>query len=119
MLLLKNAEIYAPAPMGRADILAAGGRILRIEPGIVLPSSYAEEVDASGLVAVPGFIDGHVHMTGGGGEGGYATRTPELLLSDAVRGGVTTVVGCLGTDGVTRTPRRAVGEGEGASTKKG
>ncbi|MBE3073235.1 MAG: hypothetical protein IMZ67_09685, partial [Acidobacteria bacterium] len=37
--------------------------------------------------AVPGFIDAHVHMTGGGGEGGYATRTPELLLSDAIRGG--------------------------------
>ena len=113
MLLLKNADIYAPAPMGRADILAAGGRILRIEPGIVLPSSYAEEVDASGLVAVPGFIDGHVHMTGGGGEGGYATRTPELMLSDAVRGGVTTVVGCLGTDGVTRTPAGLLAKAKG------
>ena len=104
MLLIKNADVYAPAGMGRADILAAGGRILRIEPGITLPSAYAEEVDASGLIAVPGFIDGHVHMMGGGGEGGYATRTPELMLSDAIRGGVTTVVGCLGTDGVTRTP---------------
>ena len=103
MLLLKNADVHAPAPMGRADILVAGGRILRIEPAIQLPSRYVEEVDASGLIAVPGFIDGHVHMTGGGGEGGYATRTPELLLSDAIRGGVTTVVGCLGTDGVTRT----------------
>jgi beta-aspartyl-dipeptidase (metallo-type) len=104
VLLLKNADVYAPASTGRADILAAGGRILRIEPGITLPSAYIEEVDASGLIAVPGFIDGHVHMTGGGGEGGFATRTPELQLSDAVRGGVTTVVGCLGTDGVTRTP---------------
>ena len=113
MLLLKNADIYAPAPIGRADILAAGGRILRIEPGIVLPPSYAEEVDASGLVAVPGFIDGHVHMTGGGGEGGYATRTPELMLSDAVRGGVTTVVGCLGTDGVTRTPAGLLAKAKG------
>jgi beta-aspartyl-dipeptidase (metallo-type) len=104
VLLLKNVDVHAPAAMGRADILAAGGRILRIEPGITLPSAYVEEVDASGLIAVPGFIDGHVHMMGGGGEGGYATRTPELMLSDAIRGGVTTVVGCLGTDGVTRTP---------------
>ena len=104
MLLLKNVDVHAPAAMGRADILAGGGRILRIEPGITLPSAYVEEVDASGLIAVPGFIDGHVHMMGGGGEGGYATRTPELMLSDAIRGGVTTVVGCLGTDGVTRTP---------------
>jgi beta-aspartyl-dipeptidase (metallo-type) len=121
VLLIKNADIYAPAMSGRADILAAGGRILRIEPGIQLPSQYVEEVDAAGLVAVPGFIDGHVHIMGGGGEGGFATRTPELLLSDAIRGGVTTVVGCLGTDGVTRSPAgllakaRALDE-EGLST---
>jgi len=121
VLLLKNADVYAPAATGRADILAAGGRILRIEPGIRLPQAYVEEVDAAGLIAVPGFIDGHVHITGGGGEGGYATRTPELLLSDAIRGGVTTVVGCLGTDGITRTPAgllakaRALDE-EGLST---
>jgi beta-aspartyl-dipeptidase (metallo-type) len=103
VLLLKNADVYAPAAKGRADILAAGGRILRIEPSIELPPAYVEQVDASGVMAVPGFIDGHVHMMGGGGEGGFATRTPELMLSDAIRGGVTTVVGCLGTDGVTRS----------------
>lgn len=103
MLLLKNPDIYAPAPAGPADILVAGGRIIRLEPGIRIADSYCEAFDASGLVAVPGFIDGHVHVTGGGGEGGYATRTPELVLSDAVRGGITTIVCCLGTDGVTRS----------------
>jgi beta-aspartyl-dipeptidase (metallo-type) len=104
MLLLKNVDLFAPAPAGRTDVLVGGGRFLRVEPGIALPGAYAETVDASGLTAVPGFIDAHVHVIGGGGEGGYATRTPELLLSDAARGGVTTVVGCLGTDGVTRSP---------------
>jgi beta-aspartyl-dipeptidase (metallo-type) len=103
MLLLKQAVVYTPLLHGRADILVAGGRIERVGADIRLTPPYADVVDASGLLAVPGFIDGHVHMTGGGGEGGYATRTPELLLSDAVLGGVTTVVGCLGTDGVTRS----------------
>ena len=103
VLLLKNADIYAPARIGRADILIAGGRIVRLEPDIRIPDSYCESVDAAGCIAVPGLIDGHVHVTGGGGEGGYATRTPELALADAVRGGGTTVVGCLGTDGVTRS----------------
>ncbi len=103
MLHVRNADIYTPAPAGRADILVAGGVVERVEPTIRVPESYCETFDAESLIAVPGFIDGHVHMTGGGGEGGYATRTPELLLSDAVRGGVTTVVGCLGTDGVTRS----------------
>jgi len=104
VLLLTNADVYTPEPAGRSDILVAGGRIVRVEPGLDLPARLCERVDASGLVAVPGFIDGHVHITGGGGEGGYATRTPELALADAVRGGVTTIVGCLGTDGITRSP---------------
>ena len=105
MLLLKGAVVYSPRSEGRGDILIAGGRIERVAigEGLELPDSCASVVDVTGLSAVPGFIDGHVHITGGGGEGGYATRTPELLLSDAVRGGVTTVVGCLGTDGVTRS----------------
>ena len=44
----------------------------------------------------------HVHLIGGGGEGGYATRTPEIQLTDITTSGVTTVLGLLGTDGVTR-----------------
>jgi beta-aspartyl-dipeptidase (metallo-type) len=103
MLLLKNADLFAPAPSGVRDILIAGGEVVLVEAGIRIPDAYCEVVDAAGLLAVPGFIDGHVHMIGGGGEGGYATRTPELQLSDAVRAGVTTIVGCLGTDGVTRS----------------
>ena len=113
MLLLRNADIFAPAPVGRADILLGGGRIDRIEPAIRVPEEYCTIVDASSLVAVPGLIDSHVHITGGGGEGGYSTRTPELVLSDAVRGGITTVVGCLGTDGVTRSPAALVAKARG------
>ena len=52
---------------------------------------------------VPGLIDAHVHITGGGGEGGPASRMPELTLSMMLDAGVTTVIGCLGTDGFTRT----------------
>jgi len=103
VLLLRNVDTFTPAPAGRTDILIAGERIIRVEPGLRVLDGFCDVVDASGLVAVPGFIDGHVHMMGGGGEGGYATRTPELALSDAIRGGVTTLVGCLGTDGVTRS----------------
>jgi beta-aspartyl-dipeptidase (metallo-type) len=103
MLLIDNADIYSPAHLGHADVLVAGARVERVDRGIRIDPSYGERVDASGLLVFPGFIDGHVHILGGGGEGGYATRTPELLLSDAVRGGVTTIVGCLGTDGITRS----------------
>ncbi|MGE5361517.1 MAG: beta-aspartyl-peptidase [Bacteroidales bacterium] len=103
MLLIKNADLYAPAPAGQTDVLVAGGRIERVGPDLRPLDSYCEVFDASGLIAAPGFIDSHVHIAGGGGEGGFRTRTPELVLGDAIAGGVTTVVGCLGTDGVTRS----------------
>lgn len=103
MLLIKNAEIHAPRSAGRCDILMGGGEILRMEADLQVPERYCTVIDARNLIAVPGFIDGHVHILGGGGEGGFATRTPEMMLGDAVRGGVTTLVGCLGTDGFTRT----------------
>lgn len=102
--LLKNAEVYAPEYLGKQDILIAGNQIVAISSQIdasALPN--VTEFDCTGLKAMPGFIDGHVHIIGGGGEGGPKTRTPELVLSSVLRAGVTTVVGCLGTDGTTRS----------------
>ncbi len=103
MLLIKNATVYAPEPLGVKDIFLAGGKICAIrdsiDPGPDLP---VEVVDGTGQLLLPGFIDSHVHILGGGGEGGYRSRTPELKLSDMIRAGTTTVVGCLGTDGITR-----------------
>jgi len=105
MLVIKNAEIFAPAPLGKMDILIGGEKILAMEPYIdpaFLPGDI-DELDASGMVIVPGFIDGHQHFTGGGGEGGFQTRVPELTVSMNFRNGVTTAVGLLGTDSLTRS----------------
>ena len=79
-------------------------------------------IDASGKYDVPGLIDTHVHILGGGGEGGPATRAPEIRVEDIVGSGVTTLVGCLGTDGITRHMEsllaKACGlEAEGISTR--
>jgi len=104
MKLIQGAEVYAPEPLGKVDVLVAGGVIAAIGLGrLALGGLEVEVVDGRGRTLVPGFIDGHVHILGGGGEGGYASRTPEILLSDLTSAGVTTVVGCLGTDGTTRT----------------
>lgn len=62
-----------------------------------------EVIDAENCYVIPGLIDSHVHICGGGGEGGYRTRTPEIMLTDITMAGVTTVVGVLGTDGTSRT----------------
>jgi beta-aspartyl-dipeptidase (metallo-type) len=104
MLLIRNANIYTPDFIGKKDLLTGGGKILKISDKIELADDPDVEVfDATGLNVVPGLIDNHVHIAGAGGEGGPSTRTPELSLSRMFEGGVTTVVGCLGTDGFTRS----------------
>lgn len=101
--LLQGAEVLAPASLGARDILLAGEKIAAIGEHLAAPAGYpCEIIDLSGCILMPGFIDSHVHLIGGGGEGGYATRTPEVVLSKVTTSGVTTVVGCLGTDGTTR-----------------
>lgn len=103
--LFKQAHLYAPDDRGVQDFLIAAGKIVAIAP----------EIDASGLpgcevihlqqaIVCPGFIDQHVHLIGGGGEAGPHTRTPEVRLSKLVEAGITSVVGLLGTDGITRHP---------------
>lgn len=111
MLLLRNADTYAPQPLGPQSLLIGGGRILWMGRGNELPAlpaalaAHTTELDLGGLRLLPGLIDGHVHVTGGGGEAGFKTRVPAVPLSRYTLAGVTTVVGLLGTDDVTRGPR--------------
>ncbi|MFI5358937.1 MAG: beta-aspartyl-peptidase [Halanaerobiales bacterium] len=103
--IIKNGTVYAPEYSGKKDILIVKDTIVKIAEEIPVPDPLFYEVeiiDAAGKILVPGFIDSHVHIIGGGGEGGFRTRTPELQLSQLIRAGITTVVGCLGTDGSTR-----------------
>lgn len=103
MLLIRNAEICAPEPLGRADVVVAGGCIVAIGHDLTPGNLVHAVVEAGGRWLWPGFVDGLVHISGGGGEGGFATRMPPLIADDALRAGVTTVIGALGTDDVTRS----------------
>lgn len=120
--LIKGGTLYGPEKMGGRDILIAGRTIARVSEHIDLPEQFeARVISASGKVITPGMIDLHVHLLGGGGEGGPRTRTPEITLSKITRAGVTTVVGCLGTDDVSRRPEALLAkamqlEEEGIST---
>lgn len=102
--LLKGGYCYSPEDIGKKDILIACSRIFKIEDNIA-EEDYAgiEVIDCSGKIVCPGFIDQHIHITGGGGENGFVSRIPEIMLSDILTGGVTTVVGVLGFDGITRS----------------
>lgn len=103
--ILKNGHVYSPEDMGKKDMLLVDKTIAHlgdtIDPCGCM--TQAEILDIGGCTVMPGFIDQHVHLIGGGGEGGFSTRTPEVKLSDLTKNGTTTVVGVLGTDGVTRS----------------
>lgn len=104
-ILIKDGHVYSPEDKGLNDVLIAGPSIARIAGRIDLPPEFgARVISASGKIVAPGFVDLHVHLLGGGGEGGPRTRTPEITLSKITSAGVTTVVGCLGTDDVSRRP---------------
>lgn len=103
--LFRGGELYSPVHEGNKDLLIAGDRIARIAAHLDVPTGLdVETVDASGKLVVPGFIDLHVHLIGGGGEDGPTSRVPEIALSELTQAGITTVVGVLGTDNVTRSP---------------
>lgn len=104
--LVLNACVYAPEPRGLCHLLVGAGRILwaGAEPPSLSEGVVARTTDLEGRRVVPGLIDGHVHVTGGGGESGFASRVPPQPLSIFTRGGVTSVVGLLGTDDLVRTP---------------
>jgi beta-aspartyl-dipeptidase (metallo-type) len=105
MLLLRNASLYAPEPLGLQDLLVAGDRIAAIGPSLTPPpeSWPCEVIDLKGQILCPGLIDLHTHMAGGGGEGGAHTRVPAVPLSSFTLAGVSTAIGLLGTDGSTRS----------------
>ncbi|MGJ7044970.1 beta-aspartyl-peptidase [Thermoanaerobacterium thermosulfurigenes] len=103
-LLLKGAEVYAPKYIGKMDLLTCNERIVKIAKDIhIRDLPELSTIDLSGHIILPGFIDQHVHIAGGGGEGGPATRTPEIKLTELTKAGITTVVGLLGADGITRS----------------
>jgi len=103
--LIRGGDLYTPGQKGVKDLLIAGDCIARIDKSIDIPKGLEVAIfDASDKIVVPGFIDLHVHVIGGGGEDGPASRVPEISLSTLTEAGITTVVGVLGTDGVTRSP---------------
>ena len=105
VIIIRNAQVYQPEYAGKKDLLILGDQIAALRENLQAEFNGAvsvTEIDGTGMVLTPGFIDSHEHIMGGGGEGGFSTRTPEAVLTDLTMNGITTVVGCIGTDGITR-----------------
>ena len=107
LILIENAEVYSPEPLGKVPVLLSKGSILKVD-GIdkkALRSSGLEVdvIDARGCYVLPGLVDPHQHILGGSGEEGFASQTPEISATEIVSAGITTVVGCLGVDTTMKT----------------
>lgn len=103
MILIKNANVFAPEHLGQKDLLVGGGKVLAISDKIENSSAFTNTWDAEGKILTPGFIDQHLHIIGAGGKHGFSSMTPEIKMTELVACGTTTVVGLLGTDGSTRS----------------
>jgi beta-aspartyl-dipeptidase (metallo-type) len=105
MTLIRGGHVYAPDDRGQQDVLVGGGEFLAVGADLsaLLSTELIDEIDATGQLVLPGFIDSHVHITGGGGQGGPELRNRDILLGSITRAGVTTVIGMIGFDCVTRT----------------
>ncbi|MDY2632876.1 MAG: beta-aspartyl-peptidase [Clostridium sp.] len=102
--VIKNIKVYAPEYLGEKDLVISSNKIEGIYDNLDIPENFIdiEVIDGKNKLLFPGFIDNHVHINGAGGEGGFKMRTPEIMLTDLTMAGITTVVGCIGTDGVCR-----------------
>jgi beta-aspartyl-dipeptidase (metallo-type) len=107
LTLIENGDIYAPAPLGRQDVLILNDRIAKIgevdRRALRALGLELEIIDARGCIITPGLIDPHQHLLGGSGERGFSTQTPEIYARELALAGITTVVGCLGVDTTTKT----------------
>jgi beta-aspartyl-dipeptidase (metallo-type) len=105
LILIEQAEVLAPAALGVCDVLLADGRIAAIAPRIdpLGVDAILTRIDGRGQLLCPGLVDSLVHLAGGGGEGGFASRTAALDPKQALAAGVTSLIGALGTDDVSRS----------------
>ena len=121
--ILENVHVYTPENKGIKSVLIVGDRFEGLYDELDFKSNAIKvnRVNCEGKFMFPGFIDNHVHILGGGGEGGFTTRTPEIKFTDLTKAGITTVVGCIGTDDVCRDMKTLIAkvkelDGNGIST---
>lgn len=110
MLLVQNARVLGDI----LDVLCINNSIVKIGKidykllRKIFSAKDINVIDATGKVIIPSYIDNHVHIIGGGGENGFSSRISEMKVDDIIKYGVTTVVGVLGTDTVTKSVENLV-----------
>lgn len=113
--LIKNIHVMMPQDLGLQDVLICGEKIVKVAPKIefLWDEKELEVIDGRNKIAIPGLIDQHVHITGGGGEDGFRSLVTDVKMTDCIKSGVTTVVGLLGTDSTSRSVENLVAKARG------
>jgi dihydroorotase len=96
-LLLRGADLVG---RGRSDLLIRNGRF--VDPGDA--GADVDQVDADGLIALPGLVDLHTHLREPGREDAETVLSGTLA---AARGGFTAVLAMANTTPVTDTAEAA------------
>lgn len=86
-LVIRGARVWSDAGIRVADVAIEAGEI--VEVGAAVLAAGAAQVDATGLLLLPGLIDDHVHFREPGREDKEDFATGSLA---AAHGGVTTIV---------------------------
>lgn len=113
MIYLKGGQVYDGVLFQPKDILTVGSRIYKFAAisNETLKELNVEVLNCSDCYIIPGLIDPHAHLIGGSGEqGGFHSQSLSILLSECVEGGVTTVVGTIGSDTTTKTMPGLLGQ---------
>jgi dihydroorotase len=96
-LLIRGADLVG---RGRSDLLIRNGRF--VDPADA--GADVDEVDADGLIALPGMVDLHTHLREPGREDAETVQSGTLA---AARGGFTAVLAMANTTPVTDTAEAA------------
>jgi dihydroorotase len=93
-ILISGGTVIDSTGERRADVRIADGRITAVAEALV-PDHGEQEIDASGRVVCPGFVDLHTHLREPGRE---EAETIETGSRSAAKGGYTCVVAMPNTD---------------------
>ncbi len=88
-LIVRGGEVVTAADRFRADVGVRGGKIVAIADKL---TGGAREIDASGLLVMPGGIDSHVHLAQNAFGGPKMADGFETGTRSAIAGGNTTLL---------------------------
>lgn len=116
LTVLRVEELWSPSSLGAQDVVIQGDRIVAVLPdasGLLRLFGGPQPRELQAARAIPGLIDLHMHLLGGGDGDGLLGRMPEMSASALFADGVTTVATLLGVDTRFKTLAGLLNKAEG------